>query len=407
MPQTYGEMAIFRAAEQRSLLPGHLWGAQPQPVLLAKPELTDYSVSREDAAVLDDLRGRAEHAADGVQTALAEVGAHATRALGLDPPAELAHLETRVKEADSLQRKFATESHRKPMTVQDFAAGANDVLRFTMRLPDGAAYAPAVAQVRASMEARGYTFVDGKNFWSPGNRHFGYNATFRSSTGQLFEVQFPTDLSGRAGDLTHDLYEVVRREDESPARRVHAHLEMLAINKRFGLAGAIPPGLDPPVDTSFASWITKNAQAWARYEAWLDANGRDFASIVAEFGLDRSDFPVSPDVAKRLEKIDAQAVLLRDLPVGDGPHSGGDRGPGGRRGGGPRPDLESPGGRVDVRPDPGRPSGGWQRLGDDGPGHPGGSGAGHPDGDGGQELPDEDTIWWIFQWKGDPPQNQD
>ena len=26
---------------------------------------------------------------------------------------------------------------------------------------------------------------------------------------------------------------------------------------------------------------------------------------------------------------------------------------------------------------------------------------------GGQELPDEDTIWWIFQWKGEPPQNED
>jgi hypothetical protein len=26
---------------------------------------------------------------------------------------------------------------------------------------------------------------------------------------------------------------------------------------------------------------------------------------------------------------------------------------------------------------------------------------------GGEELPDEETIWWIFQWKGDPPQSQD
>jgi hypothetical protein len=25
---------------------------------------------------------------------------------------------------------------------------------------------------------------------------------------------------------------------------------------------------------------------------------------------------------------------------------------------------------------------------------------------GGEELPDEDTIWWIFQWKGDPPQSE-
>ena len=30
-----------------------------------------------------------------------------------------------------------------------------------------------------------------------------------------------------------------------------------------------------------------------------------------------------------------------------------------------------------------------------------------PTATGGQALPDEDTIWWIFQWKGDPPQNQD
>ncbi len=26
---------------------------------------------------------------------------------------------------------------------------------------------------------------------------------------------------------------------------------------------------------------------------------------------------------------------------------------------------------------------------------------------GGEELPDEDTILWIFQWKGEPPQAED
>lgn len=26
---------------------------------------------------------------------------------------------------------------------------------------------------------------------------------------------------------------------------------------------------------------------------------------------------------------------------------------------------------------------------------------------GGEQLPDDETIWWIFQWKGDPPQNRD
>jgi hypothetical protein len=26
---------------------------------------------------------------------------------------------------------------------------------------------------------------------------------------------------------------------------------------------------------------------------------------------------------------------------------------------------------------------------------------------GGEELPDEDTIRWIFQWKGEPPQRED
>ncbi|BCB82510.1 hypothetical protein Pflav_089200 [Phytohabitans flavus] len=409
VPQTYGEMAIFRAAEQRSLLPGHLWGAQPQPVLLAKPQLETFQVSQAEADVLDDARGRARDAADGVQTALAQVGEAVSRDLGLDPPAQLRDLATRIKDLDSLARKFVTESDRHRQSVEEFASQVNDALRFTMPLPDGPAYAPAVSRILADLQAARFTVVETKNFWSSGNRHFGLNATLRSPSGQLFEVQFPTELSYRAGKLTHDLYEVVRRDDESPARRVHAHLEMLAINKRLGLDGAIPPGVPSPVDTSFPAWASKNADAWSRYVAWLDLNGRDFASIMAEFGLDRADLPVSGRVAERLEGRHgrAETVLLGALSVDGGPHPGGDRGPGDRGDGGPRPGLEPSGGGMAVRPGGGEPVGGgsdWD-LSEELSREEAERAA--PIATGGQELPDEDTIWWIFQWKGDPPQNQD
>lgn len=315
VPQTFGEIALFRAAEQRSLLPGHLFGADIRPVLLAKPELRTFEVSDAEAAVLDGLRGQAEMVADAVQAELESVGRRVTQELGLSQAAELTKTESRIKTAESLARKYLTDVETKGVTLQRFAAQVNDVLRFTMRLPSGTEYAPALERVLAELERVGYRVEQKKNFWAPGNRYLGVNTTLRTPSGQPFELQFHTDLSLRAGALTHDAYEVVRRDDESPARRVHAFLAMMAVNKRLGITDAIPPGLGEAIGNGFTKWICREADMWHAYREWLELNERSFLDIAAEFGLGPGDFVVSPSVAEKLEQIDAD--LLRHLQVGD------------------------------------------------------------------------------------------
>lgn len=84
LPQTFGEIALFRAAEQRSLLPGHLFGADREPVLLGKPPAPNRAVELTDAEhrVLDDLRLMAHAVADEVQADLGHVARAVTAELG-------------------------------------------------------------------------------------------------------------------------------------------------------------------------------------------------------------------------------------------------------------------------------------------------------------------------------------
>jgi hypothetical protein len=321
VPQTFGDIALFRAAEQRSLLPGHLFGADREPVLLGRPPdpTRPVQLREADQRILDDLRLRAEAAAGQVQHDLAEVGQAVTAALGLGETIDLYGQEHRVKGAESLARKYADEGRSEGIPAAEFAHQINDVLRFSLVLPPGEDYRPAVDRVLAELRQLDYQIdpESVKNFWGVGNRFYGLNCTLTSPDGQTFELQLPTEASRRVGKLTHEPYEILRRKNELAPRRVHAFLRMLEINKRYGMTGAIPPDLDAAFgvkDATFAKWILGESTVWRDYRAWLDLNGRSFAEIVAEFGLVVADFPVSARVAAELE--DADVGLLRALPDG-------------------------------------------------------------------------------------------
>lgn len=321
VPQTFGEIALFRAAEQRSLLPGHLFGADREPVLLSKPPAPNRAVELTDAEqrVLDDLRLKAHAVADQVQADLADIGRAVTAELGLSEPIELRGEEHRIKSAESLARKYDDEARANGISAADFAEQVNDVLRFSLSMPAGMRYRVALERVFAELHSRGYE-VDPesiKNFWNAGNRFYGFNCTITSPRGQTLKLQLPTEASWRTGKLTHDFYEVLRRDDELAPRRVHAFLRMMQINKRLEIDAAIPTDLNAAFvskDATFARWILKNGRVWRQYKAWLDLNGRSFAEIAYEFGLTATDFPVSKQVAAKLGEPDVH--LLLDLQDG-------------------------------------------------------------------------------------------
>lgn len=298
--ETWGEIALFRAAEQRSLLPGDLAGSDQTPVYADKPyKAAEYTVSPEDSAYIGNEVSKARPVADRILADFKETIGNVTNRLGLHgDPLEMRGEDHRVKATDSLERKYGTEAEDGDSVV-DFVGKVNDLVRFSVRLPEGEHYVPALDATLGELHERGYEVVKVKNFWREGNRYFGTNATLRASDGRLFEVQFPTDAGWRANKLTHDYYEVFRQGKEPVERRIHAFLHTLRINHELGLADQIPPGLDqrwPPKDTSFADWVGENPDVWQRYLNWLDENGRDLRWIANQFGLDVSDIlPDYPD----------------------------------------------------------------------------------------------------------------
>lgn len=291
--ETWGEIALFRAAEQRSLLPGVLRGSNEGPVYAAKPARTvKVELRAEDMRQIVESVAAARPAADRILNDLRETVDAVTKYLGprSEPPKILGE-DYRVKSEESLARKFYTE-RKSGEPVGDFLGRVNDLVRFSVQLPGRDHYLASMDATLGRLRARGYEVIDVKNFWQAGNRYYGMNTTLRAPDGRLFELQFPTAVSWRANKLTHEYYEVFRREDEPIERRVHAFLHTLRINNELGLAARIPAGIDNevlPTDTGFSKWVRKNPEEWRRYLSWLDENGRDLQWVTAQFGLNAQD----------------------------------------------------------------------------------------------------------------------
>ncbi|MFC9897638.1 hypothetical protein ACFVMC_28445 [Nocardia sp. NPDC127579] len=292
--ETWGEIALFRAAEQRSLLPGELKGSAERPVYAAKP--ADRGVAElpaDDSRYISEAVAAARPAADRTRDDLRETIGGVIEDLELnDEPPELLGEDHRVKAPESLERKYLTE--RKPgETVPDFVERQNDLIRFSIQLPEGEDYRPAFEATLGQLQERGYEVVDIKNFWKADNRYLGMNTTVKSPDGAQFELQFPTADSWRANKLTHEYYEVFRNKDEPIERRVHALLRTLRVNKELGLPDRIPPGIESrwaPADTGFETWRRKHPDLWADYDDWLENNGRDPEWAARQFELGTAQF---------------------------------------------------------------------------------------------------------------------
>ncbi|TDC82378.1 hypothetical protein E1193_12010 [Micromonospora sp. KC606] len=289
------------------------------PAALEPAGTVDDSVSRLTAAeraVLDGLRQRAESVADAVEGKLTALCDRVT-ALSGGNTVEMRDREFRLKSAYSLAGKFFNEAVLLGMTIEDFAADVNDVLRFNLVLPAGEGYVTALEHVLSELRRDGFHVDDQscKNFWRAGNRFYGFNCTVYSPGGQVFELQLHTESSRAVWLETHGAYETLRRSDRSPAQRLEALLEMLAVNRRAGMPEAVPSGLElrfPPKDGSFAKWITAFPETWAAYRRLLEAAESRFMDVVSQFGLTRRDFPIAPELEPRMERPDVD--LLRSLP---------------------------------------------------------------------------------------------
>jgi hypothetical protein len=130
-----------------------------------------------------------------------------------DPDRHLAGLEHMLKKADRLKEKIADvlllESHLSPREALDKVP---DSVRYTFTYSSDA-YADGVRADVERLKAGGFEQIKLKNLWSS-SQYKGINTQWRRpETGLRFEVQFHTQESLQAKELTHGTYERLRRPE--------------------------------------------------------------------------------------------------------------------------------------------------------------------------------------------------
>jgi hypothetical protein len=144
-----------------------------------------------------------------------------------DPTRRLAGFANRFKGKDRLKEKVADEIRSTPGTTEAQAlAVVPDAVRFTY-LYSETAYTAGTRNDVERLEARGFVQVERRNTWTS-DQYKGINARWREpESGVLFEVQFHTQASLEAKELTHKAYERIRcmTGDTPEANREAAELK--------------------------------------------------------------------------------------------------------------------------------------------------------------------------------------
>jgi hypothetical protein len=253
--------------------------------------LAALSINERELLIQNDLdcRSVAADAHADVQGA-----AEAVRAEDDAERPEVFGTENRVKTPGSIARAYLEEQETKQIELPEFLSTMKDRVRFSMQLPERD-YAAAVKQALEGLERRGYQVKDMLSFWGHGGRHNGLNVTLADPSGILIEVQFPTELSRKIGESTHDKYEIIRQSGLPFEERVEAFLSILKVNKLEGIDDRVPDGLDRlgamvrTRDTTFDRFVERHSGLWRDYLQTLGTQGRTFDDVMSEHGLTADD----------------------------------------------------------------------------------------------------------------------
>ncbi len=166
-----------------------------------------------------------------------------------DPTRRLAGLDHYIKGEDRLKEKVADRVRSTPgLTPTQALEVVADAVRFTFQYGE-AAYAAGVRQDTARLQDRGFIEVERRNTWSS-DQYKGINGRWREpESGLVFEVQFHTQASLEAKELSHKAYERIRSAVKDPELS-----ELKEFQRHVNSMIPIPPGVAdienyPPGDT--------------------------------------------------------------------------------------------------------------------------------------------------------------
>lgn len=154
-----------------------------------------------------------------------------------DPERFLVGLDHRLKGRDRLSEKVQEAMRFKGRTASEAFAEVKDAIRYTFVYQENR-YKDGVLADCERLKAEGFEPVDRKNSW-PAEEYKGINSRWRvPGNGQLFEVQFHTEVSFATKQETHAAYERLRSGQATDVERE----ELKAYQRRVSSMITIPPG---------------------------------------------------------------------------------------------------------------------------------------------------------------------
>jgi hypothetical protein len=158
-----------------------------------------------NAEVEKRCEGIAEVERDVVSPAMREIEA-------CDPERHLVGFEHRLKGLDRIKDKVADSIEEMGRSPQDAASLVPDAIRYTLSYSH-TRYTAGVLDDIGLLEERGFELVKLKNYWQC-DQYRGINSQWMDCrSGQRFEVQFHTEISFAAKQLTHAAYERMRGDE--------------------------------------------------------------------------------------------------------------------------------------------------------------------------------------------------
>jgi hypothetical protein len=154
-----------------------------------------------------------------------------------DPDRHLVGFEFRCKDKDRLTEKVTKAMEERNRTAEEAFATVKDAVRYTFQYTEDH-YTAGVYADCERLKAAGFQFVDRHNSWED-EEYKGINSRWRvPENGQLFEVQFHTETSFEAKQLTHPAYERIRNP-ATPDEEVH---DLRVFQREVSAKVQIPPG---------------------------------------------------------------------------------------------------------------------------------------------------------------------
>ena len=159
---------------------------------------------------------------------------------GQDPDRRLVGFEDRVKGRDRIKEKACAITESLDRTTEQAVFLIPDTLRYTFQYQE-ARYTEGVWMDIGRLNDQGFVLQKLRNSWSD-DKYNGINSQWiEPDSGQRFEVQFHTNISFEAKQLTHLAYERLRTpQPNKPDKFEQMVLE--AFEKKVTADVPVPPG---------------------------------------------------------------------------------------------------------------------------------------------------------------------